>query len=320
MIYRGLAIWLAAALALLVAWWPAAGLADATAREQAQALLKQGNTLREAGDLSGALARFEQAHDLYPSFRIDYNIGLCLVDLKQHARAATHLERFLRRGAVRSPLEMVGEARKHLAALRGKIAAVTLECDVAGAAVSVNGTRVGVTPLPGALYLDPGPHRLQVEKAGYLTERWEDRLAAGGQREVSVILRAAPPAQRVPEDRTSGSIWAYSALGVAGTLLTVGAVLYGLGFSSGDEAYDNYMEASSKPELVDRIRQHRAEIDAARTNVTIGHVFMGAAAVALGVSLYHFMARPRREQRPARVSVVPGPLGAGTGLTISGAF
>jgi len=96
------------------------------------------------------------------------------------------------------------------------------------------------------------------------------------------------------ERRRSKTIWAYATLGT-GVALALGAgVLYGVGVSQGSEAQDSYLLATNKKPVASdtELAQLEADKESARTMVLVGNVLIGAAAVALGVSIYQFVTRP----------------------------
>jgi tetratricopeptide (TPR) repeat protein len=78
------------ALAAALAWCPSASLAQSApgpeeaAREQARALLKQGNELLDKGNYLEALQRFEAAYAAFPSPKLLFNIAQDLHGARAH--------------------------------------------------------------------------------------------------------------------------------------------------------------------------------------------------------------------------------------------
>jgi tetratricopeptide (TPR) repeat protein len=166
-------------------------------RARAEALLREGNGLYDRGEFRAALERYRAARDLYPSFKIDFNIGIALEALGHSIEAAEQLERFLRRAALADEA-IVGSARRRLEALRRRLASVDISCNVDGATIRVDGAPVGRTPLEGRVYLRPGEHRVEARAAGHAPYRRTLDLAAGDHRGLTatlrrVELRATPP-------------------------------------------------------------------------------------------------------------------------------
>ena len=95
----GLVVALGAAVALT-----GASAVGQTRRQHAEAMLRTGNQLYDQGDYEGALQRYRAAQELFPSYKIDYNIGVALQALKQPVQALPHFERFLRQAPGRAKL------------------------------------------------------------------------------------------------------------------------------------------------------------------------------------------------------------------------
>jgi len=193
------------------------------ARSIARARLEEGAQRLAAGDNAGALSDFEEAYRLYPSPKIQFDIGLANFRLGRNPAAYRAFERFLTGAADAAP-EAVTGARARLEVLRPKIASVAVVCPRAGLAVSVDDTTVGRTPLGEPLYLEPGPHRIEtrvgergptlVAKSFVVTEGQQMNvelpipmdLAASDGPAVRRQAAPAPPALASTEGRASPSL------------------------------------------------------------------------------------------------------------------
>lgn len=317
-------------LALLLGPAPASAQRS---RLEARELLQQGNKLFGEGQYGEALRRFRRARQLYPSFKIDYNIASTLRALGRLAQAARNYERFLREASGEAPAETVKAAQVALAELRKQVATVRVECPVDEADVEVDGEVVGRTPLRHKVYLAPGPHRLTVVKPGYPQHVVEQRVQAGDRLvllvpwgENAVTPRPlGPDPDKVAATRRearSKTVWAYSSL-AAGLALAAGAgTLYGVGMSRGNAAHDEYQTAGTTAEF----ERLRGDLDRAETLLTVGHVLAGAAVVALGLSIYQFVTRPdlpdeaEAEPRAADARFGLSPLPGGGLVSVGGRF
>ena len=122
--------------------------------------------------------------------------------------------------------------------------------------------------------------------------------------------------------RRRKTIWAYTALGVGAAAAVTMAVLYGVGKSQGDDAYDSYNKASDPSDIA----RYHEELDDAEATMTVGHGFLALTVVAFGFSVYQFLTRPEipaaLESREARNSsgfrLVPTIGGAG--FSVGGRF
>jgi len=178
----------------------------------------------------------------------DYQVTLKLLDVNKAAVDAWATETLPRRKAEPSVFRTL--APSWLAKLTGKGAAGALQirANVQGAAVSLDGTRVGVTGREPVAIADvaAGRHEVAVEKTGYTTAKQEFSLAAGQSLPLSlslssvsvnvgnpaeetppVIVRKPREAPEVPNE-TGGSSGARAGfwVAVAGTALATAGGLY----------------------------------------------------------------------------------------------
>lgn len=170
---------------------------DPNSRDQARVKLSEAATLFEARDYAGALILYKEAHAIFPSPRIQYNIGLTYEKLGRWGSAFMAFERFLRQ-STDSPAQYVVHSRKQLERLSSKVAFVTLSCDVSDADVELDGDLVGRTPLPGRLAVDTGPHDIVIRTPvlGSTTRRFT--AVAGQPLDLKVEVRRTGPTAVVP--------------------------------------------------------------------------------------------------------------------------
>jgi tetratricopeptide (TPR) repeat protein len=301
---------------------------EADPKQRARVLFKQGNQLFKRGMYLDALAKYREARRLYPSHKIDLNIGTTLDSMGRRTEAARYFERFLVQSAD-APEEIIAAARERLNQLKKKLCSVKVTSLINGATLGVDGKAEGKTPLELPVYLEPGRHEIVLDKDGYLPARRELELAPGQHEELDLSLEAEKPTTRpavaakppppLPVDpelvkrRRRRTIMAYGFLGAAGALAVTAGVLYGVGASQGSSAHDEYDRATDP----DEIERHYYDVEAAKTKLVVGHVLIGAAAAAAGVGLYYLFTRPEVERRgPPAVSPVIGPRSVG----VSGRF
>ena len=146
-------------LIVLLAQAPTSHTATAQDKTRAQALLNEGADLYDRGNFIEALGRFQSAYAAYPSPKLWFNIGQAQRDLGRHVEAMEAFEHFLSE-AKDAPIGTVGEAHRSVSELRSKLGHITISCATRGALVSVDGRRVGTTPLPAPLWLAPGTHQV----------------------------------------------------------------------------------------------------------------------------------------------------------------
>jgi hypothetical protein len=161
--------------------------------DQARVLFREGNELYAKGRYEAALAKYRKAKVLYPSYKIDVNIGTTLNALGRHNEAAQHYDLFLRRANKVAPRDLVKDVATLLDELRAKLGTVELTCGVPGATVEVDHHHFGTTPLTHLMYLDPGIHRFTVSKLGYVAYEAAFTVAAGERKTLAVQLQATSP-------------------------------------------------------------------------------------------------------------------------------
>ena len=325
------------AAALLLLSQPATTVAQSP-KEQAQALLSQGNVHHAWGRYPEALKLYLKARALYPSYKIDLNIGGTLDAMKRHSEAAVYLESALKLAGDEVPPAALKVASQRLEVLRRSLSSVTVICLERGAGVEVDGETFGQIPLRTRVYLAPGNHLFVVRKPGFAANSHELNLIRGEHRRLVVVLaqqQAAAKAPAVPapiqDDGAAGkrhamTRWGYTALGVSLASAVTGGLLIGFGVAQGEQAHDAYWASASEvpPADLAALEAQRDEIHAARAMVATGAVLSGLALAAAGVSVYLLITRPEEVQaRPARsgiagVSLAPRPGGAA--LLLGGTF
>ncbi len=307
------------AVALGAACVPAPCRADTPAETpeiaRARESFDRGLELFERGEHRAALAEFERAHDLAPSFRIFYNIGLVNVALGDAAAALSAFQRYLREGQARVPVERREEVEREIAKLSQRAAALIIDVDRAQAAIAVDGKPLGTSPLAGRIWLNPGRHRVSVESGGKRREQ-EVELAAGDDRVLRLELDeqapSTPPAPspapapqaEQPADQGGESRVPWLAWGVTGALAVGTGVTGGLALSAHGE----------EQELQQKDGVTKSELEDARSNVErwalVSDVLLAATVVSAGVSLYLTLEPSEDESAPAALIVAPNGIAA----------
>ena len=152
--------------------------------------------------------------------------------------------------------------------------------DPAGAEVQIDGRVVGRTPWIGLL--PPGPVKVEVVTPDG-TRQQKQLLLVAGRRDLASFKTggvASPPKQPEKADTPSGGgypLWGKLVLGLAAGAAAGAAVLYGVGLSEGNSAYDEYQKSSE----VGQIEARRTEVEGAQTKLLIGHILVGVAGASL---------------------------------------
>jgi tetratricopeptide (TPR) repeat protein len=297
----------------------AAGAASQTLRQRAEAVLRSGNQHYDRGDFERALESYREAQELFPSYKIDYNIGVALQALKRPIEALTHFRRFLGQARGRAEAAKIEQCKRRIARLRDEVCGIRLTGAPPGADVHVDGKPAGLTPLPDEVYLMPGSHSVEVTAAGYLPFEQSLPLDAGDHPTVTVRLRTRqavapraalvpPPPAREPRRR----VWSWVLTGAAAAALGVAVTFSVLA----KNAYDDYLTA---PDLSrDEYYSRRSSIEHKELAANISYGVAGALAVGAVVL---FFVEPRLgESRPPARGRGALRLQLGQGVSLAGSF
>jgi len=262
--------------------------------------------LFESGEHRAALAEFEQAYRLAPSFRIYYNIALVNVALDDAAEAIQAFERYLQEGGGKVSKERSDEVARQVSRLSRRAALLTLDVAEPNAQVFVDSGEVGKSPLWRRLWLNPGHYTVSVRSQdGHLETRDVD-VAGGDERMLSFAPSASKPPERaaspkatavdVPSTRARSWI-PYAITGTLGAASVAAGTIALVEW--GNERAAKQRQGVSPGDLLDA--RSSVEHWAAATDL-----LMGATAVAAGVSIYLALRPSPRKGATGQLVVVPG--------------
>jgi hypothetical protein len=147
------------------------------AKSEARSRFDGGLTLFEEGNNAAALAEFQRAYDLIPNPVVLFNIGLVYAAMNRPADAADALQKVVKEPAGLSP-DIVTRANQTLSQQLGRIAEVTIECNVP-ATIEVDNVEAAKAPLAGPLKMAGGSHIVGAIAAGYTPQRKQLSVAGG---------------------------------------------------------------------------------------------------------------------------------------------
>jgi len=177
------------ALAFLSAVVACPSNASAQASDEAAARrhFETGASLYLEENYEGAAAAFEESYRIRPVPVVLFNLAQTYRRLYRYGQAIEAYQRYVRTAEDLTP-ERRAEVRATIAELRRGLAPVTIETDVEGVEIRIDGRVVGETPLPGPLQLAAGTRRLEATRDGYATQRSELRVVGGEPQSVSLSL------------------------------------------------------------------------------------------------------------------------------------
>jgi len=176
-------------------------------RESARQLLDRGDERAEKGDLEGALASYQAAHELMHVPTTGLEVARILVKLGKLVEARDVALEVIRMPAVpneRRPFKVARAAAENLAReLATQIPSLRLELTPSSASndtsVEIDQRSVPVSALELGYALNPGPHRVHIEASGYQKVERNVTLRPGENQTVRVELVSAPKPKPKPK-------------------------------------------------------------------------------------------------------------------------
>jgi|SoiMethySBSTD1v2_1073268.scaffolds.fasta_scaffold33610_4 hypothetical protein len=159
------ALILCAAAAVPVTITTRARAADDTMIQMARERFQEGVKYYDEKQYEKARAAFLQAYALKRHPAVLLNLAQSELRSGHEADAAKHFVTYLREHKEASALERQ-EAEKGLQAAKAKVGEITLNVDVDGAEIFVDGQPEGRSPLSGPIYLEPGQHSIEARREG----------------------------------------------------------------------------------------------------------------------------------------------------------
>jgi len=159
------------------------------AKAKAQALLNEGAQYYERAEFADALDKFDQAYEAFPSPKLLFNIGQASRELGRPVDAVEAFEKFLEQ-ASEAPPEMIAEARRSVDELLPRVGKLLIDCGISGAEITVDGKRVGESPISDLIRVEPGTHQVTVTHEGMTPAIENVTVAAGTVQTVVLRLRA----------------------------------------------------------------------------------------------------------------------------------
>lgn len=213
--------------------------------------------------------------------------------------------------------------------LEGKQGQAVISASEVGAAVKVDDTQVGTTPLSGPIKLAGGPHFVSVEKDGFTTSRRDVRVSPERTVEEHFTLVPSPDTIQAYESRTGRT--RQLAFGTAG-LAVAGIGLFFIAQAEADGFYGTattpgtFMYHQTKLQAgveVEGAVNHRTEATTLKNTVVTWEIVSGAALIVGGASaiasaVFFVMGEPPDKYKTfhAGLFVTPG----ASGFSLAGSF
>lgn len=153
-----------------------------------------------------ALAAYQNAYDLSPSYVILFNIGKAAELTGDPARALHAYQCHLEHGGAEIDASRRAEVTALINAVKKKVGLVVIEVDEPDARIEMDGAFIGKSPLDGPIPANPGAHLVRV--AGSKTSSRSFDVTAGVASVVSIDLRGATEKPGAPFRFPTGVIGA----------------------------------------------------------------------------------------------------------------
>ena len=162
--------------------------------DKAAMLYDEGLAAYKRSKWSEARASLLAAWALKQHWQIAGSLGDCELRLGLHREAAEHMAFFLRNAP---PERQTEDAKRLYEQARGSLGTLTIDVDVKGADVIVDGKMVSTSPLEGPIFVEPGHHAVEARTAdGRAAEELD--VVRGGERTIKLSVKKSAPLSLPP--------------------------------------------------------------------------------------------------------------------------
>jgi tetratricopeptide (TPR) repeat protein len=271
------------------------------------------------GHYAEAVVEYEAAYRAVPDPVFLYNVGQAYRLSGNNEKAVIAYKSYLRTAPWDAPNR--AQVERHIAELepgsltpdlRARSARLTIEADIEGAEIEIDGRAVGITPLPSPVWVFPGKHRVAMLQANTTIAVEDAEGTPGVTQKVVIHGRSTAEPARSPAIETArglqastppdrgwwlGRKWTWVAAGTT-VAFTGTAAVFGLAMRS---KFDN-LNKSCGSASNSTVACSSNQIDSAVTLKNTANIFWslaGAAAVTTGVVFFI-------EGRPTTVTPMAG--------------
>ncbi len=268
----------------------------------------------QADKWAAAREEFAAAYILSPQLK--YLAALIKAEMAtgRNREAAQHLATLLQHKA-ELDAKTLTEARKMLAEVKAALGTATIQVNVEGAAVLVDGVPVGSSPVEGDVFVDPGQRTFEAKKEGFAPARTVLDIKAGSEPSVALELRKVEPGV----SWTLNKKLLYTGIGVTGGLALVGV---GLGVIANNVIFAK-AEAMQREDGCLGYNACKQEFNAWHdTRISLNYVaigaYIGAGIAGAATLIYVLKAKKQDDGAVPRAALMVGP--GGGALVFTGRF
>lgn len=293
---------------------------DEATKARVKAAYDRGVEASNAQDWPKAIEALGEAWSLKQHYQIAANLGRAEFMAGKHWDAAGHLRFFLREAPPTVSAEEKKKAQEMFEKALTRVGSVTIQVNVPGAEVLVDGKPVGRAPLAEPVFVEPGTRAIEARHPGYNPARESADVAQGTAPTIRLQLvkaGASDGSQKSPEPTGGGKpnkTIIIAGAAVAGVAAVVGAVSGGLALKYAGDRRDKTSDKCSGDNCVgDFFDAEDKRVASAR--VSLGS-FIGAGVVGALVVGYVLWPRPQPSSPQASAKLVLGPQGARAVVTV----
>lgn len=167
--------------------------------DPADALFDKGKAAFNTGKVEEAYALYQKAWELKQTYDIAGNLAQVELKLGKKREAFEHITFALAHFPPSATTDPRPALEKVLAGLRQQLGALRITLNVPGAKVSIDGRVLADTQSLAEVFVEPGPHTIVAELAGYASATATETATAGAPDEVKLTLvKEAPPRKIEP--------------------------------------------------------------------------------------------------------------------------
>lgn len=277
---------------------------------QARKHFSQGLRLYKEGDFDAALVQFERAYAVKPNFKVLYNIAQCYFELRQYVETRDTLTRYLREGGDAIDPERRAQVETDLQDLQKRVAHLRLIVNVQGAAVYVDGKKVGTTPLANRIDVSEGQRTIVIESAERGSKQRLIRLAGGEEQTIEIKFdEAARAGAPQPQPQASGAPAPSSeSRGLGAGFWITGATALALGAGAGVTGYLTLQAEDKHKEKLDTPNIGQSALEDSRDETKklalTTDILAGGAVLFAGIATVLFITH---DSSPQQVGLGVGP-------------
>ncbi len=289
-----------------VAAEPAAPAVSASSTAEARERFQRGVALYREGSFDAALAEFRRAYDIAPNYRVLYNLAQVQVERHDSVAALKLFGQYLQQGGSEIDAERRAQVERDMQSLRGRVADLTVESNVSGAQLSIDGIESGTLPLAGPVQVNSGVRQVTLAKPGFQSVSRSLTIAGAQPLRLTLTLQpldggapgngpAGVPASTPTSERSHGLSTPFWVSAIATGVFAGTAVTFGVVTGNRNQKLDDELNRyPPDPHAIDDARQ------SVKTSAALTDVFTGASIVAAVATVYFALTSSGSSEKPTQ--------------------